>query len=108
MAKPNYGYIKRQKQLKKQKKKELKARKRQEEGGAEFEGQDSLAEALEEVKRHMASMDPESELYPLGENILQNQEVFPQEILFDMAQDFLERAEDLEDEDDDSEDDEDE
>ena len=95
MAKPNYGYLKRQKQLKKQKKKELKARKRQEGDTVEqepMEGVEGLDEALLEIKEHMAGLEPDSELRTLAEHILQNQEVFPPEIINDMAQDFLERV----------------
>ena len=98
MPKPNYGYLKRQKQIKKQQKKELKAEKKKGDGGG-GSGDESLAAVLEQVRERLASMDPENELHPLGENILQNEGVFPEEISLEMAQDFLERTEEAEEED---------
>lgn len=94
MAKPNYGFQKRQKELLKQKKKAEKMRKKQESPSETGEAGDQLqlAEMIEDVKARLRTMDETSELHGLGTGLLENLPHHPEEVSLELARAFLERT----------------
>ncbi len=92
MATPNYGYLKRQKQQKKNAKKQLKAERRKDEAQPSAD-RETLAAAVEDLRRGMRGLEKDGDLHALGEHILQNLDTLPSDMALDMVRDFLERAE---------------
>jgi len=92
MARQNYGYIKRQKQLQKQKKKEQKLEKRKEGGALSSSEEGTLSLVVAEVRAAMEGLDRDDEIYKLGEHILGSLSDLPEEVCLDLARGFLDRA----------------
>ena len=100
MAKPNYGFQKRQKQIAKQKKKEAKMKRKLEGSSGIGEEPDSLdtdqtlhvAQKVQEVKQKLADLPMESSLYAMGEELLLNLNSLEPEEAIEMADGFLERV----------------
>ena len=104
MARPNYGFQKRQKQIAKQKKKEAK-RLRKLEGASEPSDElaespeeldaaqaRKLAETVDEVKQGMSDLPEGSAVYQLGADLLMNLHARTTEESLELAEGFLEQA----------------
>jgi hypothetical protein len=95
MARPNYGFQKRQKELKKQKKKEQKLQQKlADDSLSPEETAAELDDAVQEMRDALEAMDKNSQLYTMGCNILASLDTEDREVSLDLVEGFLERLED--------------
>lgn len=96
MARPNYGFKKRQKEIAKQKKKEAKLKRKQEgvEEAPPEEKRDGpdLDEVLDKVKSRLSQIKDDGDLKQLGEAVLAGADDLPEETTIQLAIAFLDRA----------------
>lgn len=91
MAKPNYTYLKRQKESARQKKKAEKMQ-RKLSGGETPEEREQLEDVVEEVRRALADLNQDDELYRMGQSLLENLPHQPEDVSIELARLFLDRA----------------
>ena len=94
MARPNYGFQKRQKELAKQKKKQAKLQKKLEKSSPEDEAA-RIDELIEEIRERLGGLSPDSELHQTGTQLLANLKHQPADLAADLAEGFLERLDDF-------------
>jgi hypothetical protein len=92
LAKPNYGFQKRQREISKQKKKEEK-RKRKLEKDEAGDSAERFETAIADIEAALADLEAGSELYLLGTQLVANLKESHDELSLELAEGFLERVE---------------